>query len=167
MPKFKHLLVAAAVLLTVVAAPRPGYAQTVPTKTPYVQSATINMAEGADTGSVKFNFGLSQEIPTGKRLVIQFVSGRAKLPVGQMAEFSIQTEEYFGTTDTKQLPTYVSNYFGVGNLVRSTRDWFIFSQPTLILGKAGTTVTLTMTRSSTAGRADGTVTINGYLESLQ
>jgi hypothetical protein len=96
----------------------------------------------------------SFSVPTGKRLIIDYVSGFGIVPTGAAVEPIVQTYVN-GTECESRLPMiYQGPYFG--------RDSLTTSCPTKIYADPGSTVTLTGTVNSTGAGSSLTFTVYGH-----
>ena len=95
-------------------------------------------------------------VPTGKCLVIEYISGEAFMPQGQKALFGIITTAG-GTQVRHYLGTHALGAFG-GN------DYYWVSGASTISADPGTSVTLRADRDVTTGTAKFRMSISGRLE---
>ena len=96
------------------------------------------------------------DVPKGKCLVIEYVSGEAFMPKGQKALFGIITT-VGGTQVRHYLGTNATGAFGAD-------DYYWVSGPTRIYAGPGTQVTLRADRDVGAGTAVFRFSLSGHLE---
>ena len=116
---------------------------------PFTRSLLILFAPESPGGDASFT------VPSGKRLVIEFVSFFSTLPVGQkpMANLiTIQGIQFF----------FPSALQGSGLLDGLNRDVFTGVSPTRLYANPGTTVTVGVRRDPATGGGSSTVGISGY-----
>jgi hypothetical protein len=97
-------------------------------------------------------------VPAGKRLVIEYVSGRAGLGDNQLPSFQLGT---FTNGDANPTPHYLA--------AQQTTPGFglyVISQPVRIYADAGSLHYVAIVRGSGEGTADVHVSISGYLENV-
>ncbi len=107
---------------------------------------------------VPVNFGGengSFQVPTGKCLVIDYVSGEAFMPHGQKALFGIITTAG-GVQVRHYLGTNAAGAFG-------GQDYFWVSGPAHIYADPGTNVTLRADRDTATGTATFRFSVSGHL----
>ena len=97
------------------------------------------------------------QVPAGKRLVIEYVSGDALMPTGQKCLFSVLTSLAGQTTATQhRLETGALGKFGAPDLFRTAQVLRLYAVP-------GTTVTLRADRDNTTGAATARMSLSGKL----
>jgi len=118
--------------------------------TPFQATVNISLApgHGGENGWVN--------VPAGKRLVIEFVSGEAFMPTGQKALFGIVVQNASGTV-RHYLGTHAVGSFG-------GQDYFWVSTPAKFYADAATKVDLRADRDLTTGTATFRLSLSGYLE---
>lgn len=96
-------------------------------------------------------------VPTGKRLVIEYVSGRGNVPDGQRCWFSVITRLSTASTGTEHfLPTDQTPAAG-------TKDQSTAGQVVKLYADAGNTVTLRAVRDGSTGDGVARMAVSGYL----
>jgi hypothetical protein len=96
-------------------------------------------------------------VPSGKRLVIEFATGRGSAPAGQAMAFSIRST--LGGTLARHWLAAEQQSFGPGS------SQFLASQATRIYTDPGADVLLRIDRSfGVTGLARGQISVSGYLE---
>ena len=97
-------------------------------------------------------------VPTGKRLVIEFVGVDVNVPSGQKVLAAVGTT--LGSA-TLFHPIVTATLPGVGG-----QDVFRASQPVRLYADPGTSVGLFITRAGTVGAGHAVVTVSGHLVDL-
>lgn len=95
------------------------------------------------------------DVPSGKRLVIEYVSLTAAVPTGEKLLAMVTTLQPFGAQLSWPLPLISQGTFG-------TSDKFVAGQPVRLYVNPGGNVSGTLIPSIT-GSVSGTFTISGYL----
>ena len=96
-------------------------------------------------------------VPAGKRLVIEYISGQAFLPIGQKATFSVLLSLQGQATDTWHFLESSS----VGTI--GGEDCFQCGRPVRLYADAETSVTLRTDRDVAVGTGISRMTLSGYL----
>jgi|SRR5262249_54854649 len=125
-----------------------------PARQAFQTDLTVLMREGISSDDA------GMMVPAGKRLVIEYVSGRAELPAGQFLNTvalsthvsSSQVVHYVQPTLLGANPT--DAFFSIGQLVK------IYADP-------GIEVHFILRRSSSTGSASARVSLSGYLVDLR
>ena len=118
---------------------------------PFQTSVEISMPNG--TGGQNAGF----QVPAGKRLVIEYVSGDASMPTGQKCLFSIFTSLAGQTTGTR----HVLETAALGKL--GATDHFQTAQVVRLYADPGTAVTLRADRDLATGTATARMSLSGHL----
>ena len=119
------------------------------------------------TGFVTFNPDATNafadiDVPHGKRLVVEYVDGKAELPAGQTAAFLVQTTITGGTFTSHWLRGE-----GPRAVDGPEPDEFIVSQTARLYSDAGFLMRVGVSRGSPhTGTGSGQVTVSGYLVDL-
>lgn len=114
---------------------------------PFQASVNFRMPQGTEGANASVN------VPAGKRLVIEYVSGISFPPAGQNALFSIFTGIKGQTTNTEHvLPT--NKQFG--NAFVTGEDLRLYADP-------GSSVMLRLDRDSPTGECTGRLSFSGQL----
>jgi hypothetical protein len=114
------------------------------------------LSDGAIRGDASFT------VPSGQRLIIDFVGGNVCLPAGQKAAFDV----------TVQIGTIESNYVlaaipqGTFNSLAGCDD-FAVSQQVRIYADPNTTVDFGVVRSDSTGRTFAGIGVSGHLVNVQ
>ena len=96
-------------------------------------------------------------MPAGKRLVIEYVSGRASFPDGQRCWFSVITRLAGATTGTEY-------FLGTDHATAAgTQDRATAGQAVKLYADSGTTVMLRALRDNATGDAIARMALAGYL----
>lgn len=118
---------------------------------PFQASFEINLPVG--TGGQNAGF----QVPAGKRLVIEYVSGDALMPTGQKCLFSIFTSLAGQPTGTRHLlETTTLGQFGASVSFRASQVVRLYADP-------GTTVMLRADRDVATGTAVARMSLSGHL----
>ena len=104
--------------------------------------------------------------PTNKRVVIESVSGTARLPTGQMVEIAVGTVVCTALETGGQTCPQVPHPFVPVNKVPGAKDWYVFNQVTKLYASPGFAIYARAMRSETNGIAEIRVNISGYLETV-
>ncbi len=97
------------------------------------------------------------QVPSAKRLVIEYASGEAFVPTGQKALLSVITSLQGQQTGTRHyLQTTTAGSFG-------SQDYFSAGEKVRLYADAGTTVMLRADRNSPSGAAIARLSISGEL----
>lgn len=97
------------------------------------------------------------QVPAGKRLVIEYVSGDALMPTGQKCLLSVLTLLAGQTTATQhRLETVALGKFGATDHFRAAQVVRLYADP-------GTTVTLRADRDLATGTATARMSLSGKL----
>ena len=103
-------------------------------------------------------------VPAGKRLVVEYLDGRAELPVGQritivrfLADVSpfVQIEHCFG-----------ADFQATGQATGGPVDWHTFNHLLRAYADPGTGIEVFVNRSNSAGTASARVNLTGYFVSV-
>lgn len=125
-----------------------------PARQPF--QAAVEGTMGAGTEGIN----LFVTVPTGKRLVIEYVSGTCFVPGGQKCIFSVGTIVNNAATSTfHNLQTEVVGPFG-------SEDLFRAGEQVRIYGDGGTSVTLRADRDQPTGNATVRMSLSGHLVDL-
>ena len=112
------------------------------------------VATGSMSGAVIFQEVPLDPVPTGKRFVVEFVSGEFFLGTGQVPKMEIRGSAsdgpFYAIPLVKALSPGIGDFFQASSLVRFYLD-------------AGETYNLTATRNPGGGTASFQVTLSGYL----
>ncbi len=123
-------------------------------KHPFQASVEISLPPGTEGQNGFVN------VPTGKRLVIEYVSGQAFLPSGQKALFSVIVSLQGQTTGTwHYLESTVVGPFGSQECFQCGRMVRLYADP-------GTTVMLRTDRNSPADTGLSRMTLSGHFVSV-
>ncbi|MGB8910102.1 MAG: hypothetical protein WCC84_15260 [Candidatus Cybelea sp.] len=96
-------------------------------------------------------------VPSGKRLVIEYVSGEAFLPTGQTCLFSVITTIGGASVGTSHyLVSYAMGNFGAP-------DCFVAGQVVRLFADPGTTVMLRADRDAASGAGIARMSLSGQL----
>jgi hypothetical protein len=117
---------------------------------PFQASVQINLAAGAEGGNAFV------QIPTYKRLIIEYVSGNAVVPAGQTAQFSVFTSLTGATTGTEHLLLAQQRPSGGARAGQAVR---LYADP-------GTQVMLRVDRDSPSGSVMARMSLSGRLVDL-
>jgi hypothetical protein len=118
---------------------------------PFQTSVDLNLPVGAGGQNASF------QVPAGKRLVIEYVSGEAFMPTGQKCLFSIFTSLAGQSTPTRHLLETVSfGKFGAPDYFRTAQVVRLYADP-------GTGVMLRADRDLTTGTATARMSLSGKL----
>jgi hypothetical protein len=122
------------------------------------QAVTL-LASGTDTNNIAFEQqnanGLVYVVPAGKRLVVEFISGRFTTPAGGHILSSI----IFGNNANGDIADELSpNLVTAGNF-----NVFMISQPMRAYYDAGTSLRVVVVLTSGTFAASPTFTLHGYL----
>ena len=172
MDKLKHAFISAATLLvlvalavgaaTLLAAPT-GHSQTAE-KEPFHRTLNFDMPDGTSVRSRNFTVVLSTgstQVPSGKRLVVEHVSGSAELPTGQTVELQINYFVRNSTIgDAKGLHYFAPHH----NQADGAQDRYVLSQPAKIYASQESGLSVTAQRNSATGTAYVSMNISGYVE---
>ena len=121
-----------------------------PARMPYTDALSVAIGNGSSGNT--FNFAM---VPSGKLLVIEFVSIQAGMPSMQRAFGQIETDAT-GTTQIYQIPlAFVGTFTGTDELVGG--------QQVRLYARGGTTPAFNFARNSTTGSAPAFAAISGYL----
>ena len=187
MLKFKHMLISSAVLFALALfVPLSNYAQS---RERFQRQVSFSISEGRDNNLRYFDMdvGLRNEqqatdqcvtttgtalctyqwstVPAGRRAVITYVGGKAKLPSGQMVEIDIYTEGR-STLDGISSLFLIFHPFVPVNKVAGSKDWYVLSEMTELYATPETYIYALARRSATTGVANITVIISGYYEEV-
>ena len=118
---------------------------------PFQTSVTLSLPNGTGGQNAAF------QVPAGKRLVIEYVSGDAFMPTGQKCLFSIFTSLAGQATGTQHvLETVALGKFGATDQFRTAQVVRLFADP-------GTTVMLRADRDLATGTATARMSLSGQL----
>lgn len=119
-----------------------------PGRSAFDDSESANLNSGEASATVFFT------VPSGKRLVIRFVSGLVDLPTGQkLIDVEVFTQLNGGFFDHRIVPTFTGPSLSF--------DEFEFGQEAVIF--ADTQVAMRVTRNGTSATGAADLTISGYL----
>jgi hypothetical protein len=115
-------------------------------------SAELSLPDGT------FGDAIFYDVPAGKRLVIEYLSGQVSLPTGQ----KLGTLTVFLTVGTNRVRhdfplTHQLTHAGAG------KDFFVSSSLTRLYADPGSTIQLSVVRNLNTGAADGVVSFSGHL----
>lgn len=136
--------------------PLPVHDPATPARTPIQFSFQITVPDGVSGGNGLYN------VPTGKRLVIEYASALGSSLLGDTLTYSIFT----GTTPPQSQPFFhflpATQVFDFGNQRR-----FITGQTVKIFSDPESAVDLRVDRTVPTGQATAIFSISGYLEDAQ
>jgi len=116
-----------------------------------IDACSVSMSSGSSSDFCDFD-----EVPAGKVLVVEFISGELNLPIGQSAEIRTTTSN-------------PSGFFTHHNLylryqrAKATTNQYIVSQPFRMYIDESNNLGIRAIRNSTTGSSNGTFWITGYL----
>jgi hypothetical protein len=120
-------------------------------KHPFQANAEISLPTGTEGQNGFVN------VPTGKRLIIEYVSGQAFLPTGQKALFSVIVSLQGQPTGTSHfLESTAVGAFGGQDCFQCGRLVRLYADP-------GTIVMLRTDRDSPTGAGNSRMTLSGHL----
>jgi len=117
---------------------------------PFQTTLEIKMPGGTGGSNGAF------QVPNGKRLVIEYVSGEAFMPAGQKCLFSVFTSLAGQPSIRHYLESTALGKFGAP-------DYFRAGQVVCLYADQGTTVTLRADRDITTGEAVARMSLSGKL----
>ncbi len=122
---------------------------------PFQQEVSVSVSDGATNGFATI------DVPAGKRLVVEYVSGYAVVPAGQTAAFSLQTT----------VNGVAQSHFLIGEGPRTVDgtnpDQFRVSQLTRLYADGAAFTRVGINRGSPhTDSASGFMTVSGYLVDL-
>jgi hypothetical protein len=125
---------------------------------PFATLVDALLPDGSIRGSASFT------VPSGQRLIIDYIAGNVCLPVGQKAIFDVDVQ--VGTTPVvyvlPAIPQGTFNSFGGGPC-----DNFAVSQQVRIYADPDTTVSLAVVRSDSTGSTFSGLAVSGHLVNTQ
>lgn len=137
-------------------------AQPVPVSDAQIQPFDILVDAPLSDGSIRGSASFT--VPSGQRLVIDYIGGNVCLPIGQKAIFEVDVQ--VGPTPADfvlpAIPQGTFNAFGGGPC-----DNFAVSTPVRIYADPNTTVSLAVVRSDPNGSTFSGISLSGHLVNTQ